>query len=193
MVSLSTGELTPTSLNLAVPEVVEIRDVRLEDADALGAIHVLAWQKAYRGLMPDEYLDGLSIDERRAMWKDHLRDGTGDSRVLVAAQRGQVRGFATVGPDRGDEKDAGELYAINLHPDHWRHGIGRKLLDASVDALREGGYRRAVLWVHVGNDRARRFYEALGWRCDGEAKYGNVLGADTHEVRYRIDLEEGWP
>jgi ribosomal protein S18 acetylase RimI-like enzyme len=169
---------------------IEVRDANVEDADTLGEIHVLAWQHAYRGLMPDDYLDGLSIDERRQMWRRTLRQQEAVTRVLVASRAGELCGFAVVGPVRDADlgKDTGELYAINVHPDAWRQGIGRELVVASVAALTGDGYRGATLWVLVGNDRARRFYEVLGWRCEGLEKRSRLLGAETHEIRYRIDL-----
>ena len=172
-------------------EGIEIRDARLSDADEIGEIHILAWQHAYRGLMPDEYLDGLSIGDRRQMWRRTLGpDQEATTRVLVATLTGEVRGFTIVGGARDHDvgKATGELYAINVHPDAWRQGIGRALVSSSVDALAADGYHEAVLWVLVGNDRARRFYEVLGWTCEGLEKYSRLMGADTHEIRYRIDL-----
>lgn len=50
-----------------------IRLAQVQDAADLGSIHVRAWQKAYRGLLPQKYLDGLSISERQAMWAEEIR------------------------------------------------------------------------------------------------------------------------
>ena len=36
----------------------------LDDAGVLGEVHVAAWQAAYRGLMPDAYLDGQRVEDR---------------------------------------------------------------------------------------------------------------------------------
>ena len=38
--------------------------------------------------------------------------------MLVAEEGGQVVGFVVVGPAE-DPEGAGELYAINVDPDHW--------------------------------------------------------------------------
>lgn len=46
-----------------------IRDATVEDADALGDVHVRAGKSAYRGVMPDEYLDGLDAVERVQAWR----------------------------------------------------------------------------------------------------------------------------
>jgi GNAT superfamily N-acetyltransferase len=72
-----------------------------------------------------------------------------------------VVGFALVGPAQ-DPAGAGQLYAINVDPDHWGTGAGRALLAAAQAELVRLGYREAVLWVLPGNACARRFYEVAG-------------------------------
>jgi GNAT superfamily N-acetyltransferase len=166
-----------------------VREPVVTDADALGAIHVRAWQAAYRnGLMPDDYLDALSAAERAEMWRTALSTPprTGVTR-LVAEVDAKVVGFALVGPDT-DDGAFGELYALNVDPDRWGLGAGASLLAAGVDALRSAGFHHAVLWVHPGNDRARAFYAAHGWIDDGRARPQEVLGVEVPEVRMSIDL-----
>jgi GNAT superfamily N-acetyltransferase len=79
---------------------------------------------AYRGHMPDDYLDGLRAEERSAGWERYLRLGRARTAVLVAEQAGGVTGFASVGPAE-DPEGTGELYAINVDPAHWGTGAGR--------------------------------------------------------------------
>ncbi len=163
-----------------------------EDAKALGAVHVRAWQAAYRGgLMPDDYLDSLSVEERAERWRTALEQPPGSrrSRFVVEDATGTVIGFILVGPEDGDEDSTtGELFAINVDPDHWGTGAGRALHDAGVDALAEAGFHRAVLWVHPDNVRARSFYESLGWQSDDVTRQAAVLGVEVPEVRYSISL-----
>ena len=163
-----------------------------EDAEALGAVHVRAWQAAYRGgLMPDDYLDSLSVEERAEMWRTALEQPLSPrrSRFVVEDSSGNVIGFILVGPeDGGDDSITGELFAINVDPDHWGTGAGRRLHDAGVGALTEAGFDRAVLWVHPDNGRARSFYESLGWRSNDVTRQAEVLGVEVTEVRYSISL-----
>ena len=147
-------------------------------------MHVRAWQTAYRGQLPDDYLDGLRAEERAAGWeRDRARDP-----VLVAERDGRVVGFAVVGAAE-DPQGAGELYAINVDPDHWGTGAGRALLLAGQAELVRLGHGEAVLWVLPGNHRARRFYEAAGWVADGVERSAEVQGVVVPEVRYRRRLE----
>src|SRR5207247_1971155 len=99
----------------------------------------------------------------------------------------EVVGFAAVGP-ASDPPDAGELYSINIDPDHWGGGCGRELLATAERELGSRGYQEAVLWVLPGNARALRFYGSAGWSPDGGERTTEVLGVEVFEIRYRRDL-----
>jgi GNAT superfamily N-acetyltransferase len=170
--------------------MVTVRRATVTDAPDLGRLHVRAWQAAYRGQMPDDYLDGLSAEERAAGWRRALGRDRDRDPVLVAERADRVVGFAVVGPAR-DPAAAGELYAINVDPDHWGTGAGRALLEAAQLELTRLGYGEAVLWVLPGNHRARRFYEVAGWASDGARRTSEVWGAVVDEVRYRRPLQAG--
>jgi GNAT superfamily N-acetyltransferase len=170
--------------------VVSVRHARIGDAPDLGQVHVRAWQAAYRGQMPDDYLDGLRPEERAAGWERGLRRDRAHDPVLVAEREGRVVGFAVLRAAE-DPQGAGELSAINVDPDHWGTGAGRALLAAAHVELARLGYQEAVLWVLPGNRRARRFYEVAGWVADGAERTAEVLGVTVAEVRYRRRLEGG--
>ena len=147
-----------------------------------------AWQTGYRGMLPDEFLAGLSIEDRLRQWSAWLNDETADlSGAVVAEVEGVVRGFVLFGSWRDEDADpaVGELRALNVHPDAWGVGAGRALLHAADDGLVALGYREAVLWVVTGNARARRFYEIDGWAPDGASKIDDRDAVPIPEVRYR--------
>ena len=102
----------------------------------------------------------------------------------MAERDGAVVGFAAVGPSP-DPQGAGELFAINLDPDHWGTGTGRALLGGAQAELARLGFGETVLWVLTGNARARRFYEIAGWVVDGTERTAEVFGVTVPEVRYR--------
>jgi GNAT superfamily N-acetyltransferase len=164
--------------------MVTVRRATAADAPAIGPVHVRAWQAAYRGQMPDGYLDGLRPEDRAAYWNSVLAREDFRGVVLVAEQAGEVVGFAAAGPSR-DPEGAGELYAINLDPGHWGTGAGRALLEAVEVELARLGFAESVLWVLPGNARARRFYEAAGWAFDGTERDSEAFAASFAEVRYR--------
>jgi ribosomal protein S18 acetylase RimI-like enzyme len=164
--------------------MVTVRPAAVADAPAMGRLHVRAWQAAYRGQMPDGYLDGLRAEDRAAYWDGALRREDRRGVVLAAERDGEVVGFAAAGPSP-DPEGAGELFAINVDPAHWGAGAGRALLEAAQAELDRMGFAESVLWVLPGNARARRFYERAGWAADGTGRSSEVFGASFDEVRYR--------
>lgn len=169
-----------------------VRPARAEDAGQIALVHVRSWQGAYRGLIPQAYLDGLDVAQRRQTWGRALAE-TDDPRagVLVADDDGRVVGFVGYFPSRDPDADpivVAEIGAIYLLPGTWRGGIGRRLMDAALDRLAGAGFIQATLWVLESNARARRFYEAGGWSADGTAKQDDSRGFPLSEVRYRRPL-----
>jgi RimJ/RimL family protein N-acetyltransferase len=170
---------------------VVIRAARIDDAAAMGRLHVRAWQHAYRGMMPDASLDELSADDRTAMWTEIVAEPVDErAPIIVAAIGDDVVGFAVAGAagvvDGGPS--IGRLFALNLDPIVWRYGIGRRLLRAATVRLAAAGHDEAMLWVVDRNDRARTLYESEGWSPDGATSTDDVLGVPVHEVRLRRRL-----
>jgi ribosomal protein S18 acetylase RimI-like enzyme len=145
------------------------------------------------GLLPDVSLDGLSVDDRAAMWRRSLaRAGDHAMTTLVAEQGGQLAGFVLVGPchdEQDGDDELGQVHALNVHPRAWRQGHGQALLAAGVDTLVDAGHVAVVLWVHPDNHRARRFYEVGRVASDEVVRQAEILGVEVAEVRYRRRLE----
>jgi GNAT superfamily N-acetyltransferase len=165
------------------------RLARASDARAIAAVHVRSWQAAYRGLIPQDYLDSLDPDQRRAGWDRALSTADWPRRgVLVAEQADEVVGFASICPTRDDDLDparVGEVTAIYLLSEAWGSGLGRQLMTDALAAITEAGFGEAALWVLDTNERARSFYEAGGWSADGAVKQDTRAGFTLNEVRYR--------
>jgi GNAT superfamily N-acetyltransferase len=173
-----------------VLEIV-VRRATPEDAASLAAVEVLSWQAAYRGLMPDAFLDGLSQAQLTAVWHHNLlKHGPyGRKRVLVAAKDASVIGFVRVGP-LSDHGEVGLVYLLYVLPAHWGRGVGKLLMRAALDELHDLGMREAILWVLRDNRRARAFYESLGWCQDGRAASDTYGGVELEALCYRRALRE---
>ena len=163
------------------------REVALADAPTLVRVWMDAWQTAYAGLMPDAFLSTLDAKVILERFESILRAG---QPALVIELDGAVVGFSAFGPTRdADNPHAGEVMAINLSPACWRRGLGTILLAETVERLRRRNFPEATLWVLAANARARRFYEAQGWRVDGHERHdAQLTGFPLHEVRYRLAL-----
>jgi len=170
---------------------VTIRDASADDARAIAEVHVGSWRWAYRGQLPDDLLDGLSVDDREAMWAAwFLRPEERGAVVVACTEDGRIVGFANVGPsrDEGASSDTGELRAIYVLQDVQGTGAGRALHDVAMERLRVAAFTRATLWVLETNDLGRRFYERAGWAWDGTVSDHMFDCANRPIVRYGIEL-----
>ncbi|HXW87518.1 MAG TPA: GNAT family N-acetyltransferase [Streptosporangiaceae bacterium] len=187
-----TAAMSASGSAFASGSTVQIRPAVVEDAAQIAEVHVRSWQGAYRGLIPQDYLDGLdpaSWAEGRARSISQI--DWARSACLVAADSASVVGFAHVGPtrDAGEDRDlTGEVMAIYVTPDAWSTGCGRELMSVALRRLAEAGYRQATLWVLDTNARARRFYERAGFEPDGGVQSDDRGAFQLREVRYRRAL-----
>jgi GNAT superfamily N-acetyltransferase len=153
---------------------------------------VASWQGAYRGVFPDEVLDGPELAVNRLRLWERLLGEPGPRTVDLVAEDdgGQIVGLLHAGPTRDDDGGPGtaEVVAIYASPDAWGTGAGRSLMSAALDRLRTAGFTDVTLWVLDANDRARRFYERAGFVTDGAVKEEIMRGTPVREVRYRRAL-----
>jgi len=165
---------------------VEVRRARLDDAAAIAAVHVGAWQSAYAHIFGEERLAELDAERRTGGWERALEERHEED-VFVAEHDSSLVAFASVGPSR-DGGASGELYALYALPEAWGTGAGTDLMREALGALRARRFATATLWVLEDNPRARRFYEREGWALDTARREGEHLGVTTVELRYRIAL-----
>ena len=169
---------------------LRIRPMTLADCDRVSEIRVLGWQFAYRGLMPQPYLDALDAKADAERRRARFTQGDGSVLNLVATRGAELVGWAAIGPYCDGELRTGEaeLYAIYLDPRYVNTGVGRALMQESLRQCAARGHDRVHLWVVRGNTRARRFYERAGFRADGTEEPYEVEGVAVPEVRYVKEL-----
>jgi ribosomal protein S18 acetylase RimI-like enzyme len=162
-----------------------IRLAALSDVDDIATLHVKAWQSAYRGHMPDAHLDGLEPSTRAAMWSRVI--GQPATVVLVATVGEALVGFCSSLPSRDADASpvVGEITAIYVDPPVWRSGIGSSLMEATIESARVRKFSDLTLWVLTSNSSARAFYEARGFKTDGQTKTEELSGFSSDTTRYR--------
>ena len=175
---------------------VSVRWASLEDARAIAAVHIASWHAAYRGLMPDEVLDALTLDRRERDWQGWLAEGGARQHTLVAERDGSVEAFCTLelpSSEADEPNDVAGIPALYAPPDAFGRGHGPALMTAAIEAMRERGFREAILWMLDGNARAAAFYQRTGWVPDGgrrPARYGIDFGVQAPvEIRFRRSLD----
>ncbi|NLB49980.1 MAG: GNAT family N-acetyltransferase [Clostridiaceae bacterium] len=130
-----------------------------EEMDGKAFVHWKSWQETYTGLMPQAYVDALTL-EQAASWAHRWPQNT-----LVLKKGDKVLGFScfSTSDDSGSDQ-TGEVIALYVLGDYQGRGLGLELMKATMDRLADK--REVILWVLRGNEKAIRFYQRYGFRFD---------------------------
>ncbi|WP_314252867.1 GNAT family N-acetyltransferase [Streptomyces sp. DSM 40907] len=163
-----------------------VRVMTEADVAAVSEIRVTGWKAAYAGIVPQSYLDRMTVEADAHQRRQYVTRPDKATIDLVAVDaRGGVVGWACLGPS---PTAAGELYALYVQPSLIGTGIGRSLLQAVHAGALARGFDSVLLWVLTDNTRARRFYERAGYAADGAVQADDYDGVSITEVRYRLTL-----
>jgi len=164
---------------------MQLSPARISDVPVLARIHADSWRAAYRGLIPDSYLERFTYQRREESFRQSLAANAEETYLIQ--QNDQVVGLLTLGAARDSDVDihcTGEIWGIYLSPSTWRKGIGKQVVQAAEAMLQARGCETIVLWVLEKNQQARRFYEAMGFNADGASKSID-WGVPLKAIRYR--------
>lgn len=162
-----------------------VRNVKKEDLRQVSEIAVNGWKSAYRGIIDDDYLDSLSIEDNyQKRLKDYQENG-----FIVAELNGEVVGFCRYTLDNLFSKDYpeidGEICAIYVKPELKRHGIGKKIFEYVFNEFKKHGNKNIILWCLKDNYSSRLFYEKMGGELYGESAV-NRGGKEYKEVGFKF-------
>lgn len=153
---------------------ISIRKAELRDVPAIARIHVAAWERAYRGVLPDEAIEVRTVELRERVWTETLSDPPPRDVMLVAEQDGEVHGFATGVPSFYEDKDPQRVLNFNLmylDPEQEGKGLAAALYEALLHAAKDLGYEELDGQIIVENTLSWHFLvEQRGWRPDGHER-----------------------
>jgi ribosomal protein S18 acetylase RimI-like enzyme len=134
----------------------ERRAARAQDLEAICALHVASWRRAYRGMVSDAFLGDPVVAGLGARWA--VLPGA-DWIVDCIWQGEDLLGFISV-----DRAHQGGPYVDNLHVAHrvQGQGIGRVLMAGTAAQLLAEGYDTLWLTVIRENHPTRAFYRRIG-------------------------------
>lgn len=148
------------------------------DAEAIALVQIRSALAGFADFRPAGITVELDPADRVPLWRERL--------PLVAETYDGIVGFAHFGPNA--DEPVGEIYRFFVAPECWGKGVGQALMQRALEELRAARFDEALLWVHADNRRARRFYEAAGWRTDGSERDEEAFGHIAKELRHRIPL-----
>jgi len=145
-----------------------IRQAREEDVMQIAEILVEDWQRAYRGIMDDDFLDSLSAEQRYRIEIRRYR------KYAVAVEDDVVLGYAW-NEITDDEAADCEIVALYVRYAKRNRGIGRALMRHSMDCFRKAGKKSMIVWCLRDNHESRKFYEKMGGQVyrDGTHRWGD--------------------
>ena len=164
--------------------MVSIRYAHIDDAVDIARVWVESWRSAYRGIVPDSFLDAIDVGEWAGRQRRIMEQPLEGWITFVAELDTQIAGWAWGGPNRDAYPDyAAELYTLYIMPGYQRQGIGFQLTLATGRWLVREGLTSMIVWVLRENHSARQFYEAIGGRYCQERQI-DIAGVSLPEVSY---------
>ena len=114
---------------------ITVREAIKEDAYIIAQIIVEDWQKAYRGIIDDDYLDSLDVNVRYEIEVKRY------DKYIVASNDSEVLGCAWL--EKTDDKDADcEIIALYVRYSERNNGIGKLLLNDAIARFSKEGRKR---------------------------------------------------
>lgn len=163
---------------------INIREATVADCLAVAQAHVQSWKESLAGIIPQPFLDKMSVGKRAKAFEKGFSANFYKMYVAEAPGHGVV-GFADFGEPR-EKIDAyeGELYAIYLLPAFQRKGIGERLFHRGAQFLIESG-KSSMYLLALEVSPYKSFYEKMG---------GHVIGRKQIEIESEIydELVYGW-
>jgi ribosomal protein S18 acetylase RimI-like enzyme len=138
-----------------------IRKAKLDDATGIAKVHVDSWRTTYKGIIPDDFLNNLSYEQRTELWKGNITKE--DNYVVVAENNeGQIVGFADAWKRENNVlKSSSDLTSIYLLKEYQGQGIGKKLLKELFEHFKQLGNGKIFVEV-LEENKTRYFYEYYG-------------------------------
>ena len=160
-----------------------IRKANIDDKIIIAQIYVNSWKFAYKDIVPQDYLDSLSVEE----YMERLKDKIELDEFLLELD-GAVIGLAKIIECRDDDLCSGvEIQTIYFMPEFIGRGYGNLLLKWLIEYSGLVGYKNIVVWVLTENKRARKAYERVGFQKD-KVKLVTIGGKELRETRYSLCL-----
>ncbi len=137
------------------------------------------------------YPDEQSVDDEQEARSLAETERSDNEVELVAVVDGRIVGSAGVTAVGGRRKLAHRArFGISVLKDYWGMGIGRVVMEASIDCARRAGYTQLELDVVAGNERAVSLYRRAGFEEYGRNPrgYRSVSSGYQELVHMRLEL-----
>lgn len=160
-----------------------IRKAIHSDAAAIAAVSIKSWQESYQGIIDQDILDNLSLEQRTIFRQKLFQEAPNGH--FVACLEDKIIGFCDAGPSRYSLAK-GEIYAIYVLNELKSLGIGYHLFTEAKSYLYNLNLRPFLTMALTTNKHARYFYERQGGQLRGKSTY-HIGDKSYPEVCYLFD------
>ncbi|WAT91340.1 GNAT family N-acetyltransferase [Vibrio parahaemolyticus] len=99
-----------------------VRNAVREEAAQIAKIHVDSWQVAYKGLMPQSYIEQFTIERRERMWTRVMTEQL--AQLIVVEKQGEIVGFLSYElPNHTSEDKTALVTCCYVSPLHYGQGL----------------------------------------------------------------------
>ncbi|MBP5223163.1 MAG: GNAT family N-acetyltransferase [Lachnospiraceae bacterium] len=152
-----------------------ISKAKIEDAERFGYIQVESWRAAFSDILEKDIISKyLDLEHVTGIYKRNIEIGRGNGLIMQVDGRDHCIAYWDKARNTEDDKMA-ELICIHSLPERWRNGYGTEMMKQVIKDVKTAGYTSLCLWVFDKNQRARNFYEAVGFIDTGKRQ--EALGA----------------
>lgn len=137
-----------------------IRRRERKDCEAIAKLITICWNETYRGLVSDEFLDGLYKNEEDRIKNSYEKFDENDNHQFVLEVDGKVVGWMNIG-DSDEGSEYGEIHAIYILNDYKGFGYGRKLVEEGINEIKSMGFKQMIIGCLDGN-KSNDFYKHIG-------------------------------
>ena len=142
-------------------ENIIIRNIEEKDIPSVVEIQVNGWKTAYKGIVDDEFLNSMNIEERIEKRKrDYKENG-----FVVAELDKKIVGFCRYIDNNNFTQEISdidcELLSLYVKPSLKYNGIGTKIFQFVIDEFKKKNKRKMILWCLKDNDPSKKFYTKM--------------------------------
>ena len=142
--------------------MIEFRRAGCEDALTIVRLRQKCWDCTYRGIYPDDAIDGFDYEWHLRMEHSRLMKEAYQCYLVLDGEK--PAGYFAYGVVHPDVLKGFffRLHSLYLLPAYQGRGLGRKIFSNTIQRCRDMGYDRLFLNCHPQNNNALAFYRHMG-------------------------------
>lgn len=147
-------------MNNKTNEIV-IEKAKESDAKAIAKVKRMAWETTYRGIYPDEKIDGYDFEKQEQKFKVLINDK--NQHFYVAKFNNEIVGYMCAGKLVREFKDYdAEIMLLYILKEFQGQGLGKRFFLVAKQCLEKDGHKRFFISCNKYNLPAQAFYKKMG-------------------------------